>query len=46
MFRLHLEGGRHGDKNVDKGHVEIVDADNGLLGGTNKGTNELDYSYN
>ena len=46
MFRLHSEGGRHGDKDVDRGCVNIVDVDNGLLGGTNKGTNELDYSYN
>ena len=31
VFQLHLEGGRHGDKDVDGGHVGVVDVDNGLL---------------
>ena len=35
VFLLHLEGGRHDDKDVDRGRVDIVDADKGLLGITN-----------
>ena len=31
VFLLHLEGGRHGDKDVDRGCVPVVDVDNGLL---------------
>ena len=39
VFRLHLEGGRHGDKDVDRGRVDVVDVNNGLLRSkTNKQT--------
>ena len=31
MFRLHLEGGRHGDKDVDRERAGIVVVDKGLL---------------
>ena len=32
VFLLHLVGGRHGDKDVDRGRrLVIVDVDNGLL---------------
>ena len=31
VFQLYLEGGHHGDKDVDRGRVGIVDVDNGLL---------------
>ena len=31
VFLLHLEGVSHGDKDVDRGRVVIVDVDNGLL---------------
>ena len=31
VFQLHLEGRRHGDKDVDRGRVDDVDVDNGLL---------------
>ena len=41
MIRLYLEGGCHGDKDVDKERVDIVDVDKGPLGITNK-HNELD----
>ena len=41
VFQLHLEGGRHGDKDADRGRVVIVDVDNGMLGITNK-HNEAD----
>ena len=30
VFRMYLEGGRHGDKDVDRGRVVIVDVDKGL----------------
>ena len=30
VFQLYLEGGRHGDKGVDRGRVVIVDVDKGL----------------
>ena len=36
VFLLHLEGGRHGDKGVDRENVDAVDVDKGLLGITNK----------
>ena len=45
VFRLHLEGGRPGDKDVDREHVDVVDIDKGLLSITNK-HNELDCSCN
>ena len=35
VFLLHLEGRRHGDKDVDREHVDVVDVDKGLLGITN-----------
>ena len=45
VFRLHLEGGRHGDKDVDRGRVDAVVDDEGLLSKTDK-HNELDYNCN
>ena len=41
VFRMYLEGGRHGDKDVDRERVDIVDVDNaGLLRSkTNRQTN-------
>ena len=30
-FLLHLGGGRHGDKDIDRGRVDIVDNARGLL---------------
>ena len=39
VFRLQLEGRRHGDKDVDRERVGIVDVDKGLLRSeTNKQT--------
>ena len=40
VFLLHLEGERHGDKDVDGERVDVVDVDKGLLGIANK-HNEL-----
>ena len=31
VFRLHLEGKSHGDKDIDRELVDVVDADYGLL---------------
>ena len=30
VFQLYLYGGRHGDKDVDRGRVGVVDVDKGL----------------
>ena len=39
VFRLHLEGGRHGDKDVDGERVDVVVDDRALLRSeTNKHT--------
>ena len=38
VFQLSLEGRRHGDKDVDGGRVDVVDAAKGLLSETNKQT--------
>ena len=39
VFWLHLEGGRHGDKDIDRGRVDINVVDNELLRSkTNKQT--------
>ena len=47
VFLLHLEGGRHGDKDVDRGRIDIlVDVDNGLLRSETNKYNELDCSCN
>ena len=37
LFQLHLEGRAcHGDKDIDRGRVGVVDAAKGLLSETNK----------
>ena len=38
VFQLRLEGGRHGDKDVNGGRVDIIDAAKGLLSKPNKQT--------
>ena len=45
VFQLHLEGGRHGNKDVDRGRVDAVVDDEGLLSKTDK-QDELDYNCN
>ena len=47
VFLLHLEGGRHGDKHIDRECIDIlVDVDNGLLRSETNKDNELDCSCN
>ena len=46
VFRLRLEGGRHGDNDLDRGCVDIVDVDKGLSRSEKNKHNELDCSCN
>ena len=48
VFRLHLEGRRHGDKDVDRERIDVVVDDKGLVGETNKHKHKhkLDCSCN
>ena len=46
VFLLHLEGGRHGEKDVDRERVNVVDTDRGLLRETNKHKHTLDCNCN
>ena len=47
VFLLHLEGGHHGDKDIDGGYIDIlVDVDNGLLLRSKTNKHMLDCNCN
>ena len=46
VFLLYLEGGCHGDRDVDRGRVDLIDVDNGLLRSETNKRDALDCSFN